>query len=88
MLTLLTMLSLVSAPVQASTISSTAGIGFYGEPQPMKALNISDNTIELAQADTARITYVSGDDLYQIWLTSDYPAMKTPKHITEIALIP
>lgn len=88
MLTLLTMFSLLGTPAQASAISSTACVGFYGEPQPMKALNISADTIELAQANTARITYMSGDDLYQIWLTSEYPSMKTPKHITEIALIP
>ncbi len=88
MLTLLTLLSLLGSPVQASTITSTASIGFYGEPQPMKALNISDDTIELAQADRARITYVSGNDLYQIWLTSYSPSIKTPKHITEIAIIP
>lgn len=88
MLTLLTMFSLLGSPVQASTISSTAQIGFYGQTPPMKALNISDDTIELAQANTARITYASGGDLYQIWLTSEYPSMKTPKHITEIALIP
>lgn len=88
MLTLLLLLSLLDPPVQASNISSTASIGFHGEPQPMKALNISDKTIELAQADKARITYVSGKDLYQIWLTSYSPSIKTPKHITEIALIP
>lgn len=88
MLTLLTMLSLLGTPVQASTISSTACIGFYGQTPPMKALNISDDTIELAQVNTARITYASGGDLYQIWLTSEYPSMKTPKYITEIALIP
>lgn len=88
MLTLLALLSLLNQPVQASTVSSTASVGFYGEPQPTKALIISDKTIELAQADKARITYASGNDLYQIWLTSYYPSMKTPKHITEIALIP